>query len=341
MITLNGQEVQGVNIFCWIIPILLFVIGFKDEIKELFIGIWRLFIGIWRWMLEERILQGIIYFLEYIIYFLAYIPAHTAKMFAQGYVSRDIFLVSSIPKVINSFRISFGILPIWIIPRHDYINDFEVELLHRANPLYYEARRAITRSALDQEAKQKLLAQCFLAVQNIANSLWQLFNLRTIMKITGDISVGKKFDNEVKKLEQRILFEMNALVEKLLSISLSLLKSEVAQDNQTIQQMLSDISQSNSRLEKIISPENANYNKVHQNTTTNYLLLFLSLSITFTVISLYTTPYALPIIIVGSLMVFIAISIIQLRKDNTIKDESFVKVLSLIKSYHLEQQRVS
>ncbi len=227
---------------------------------------------------------------------------------------------------INYFRVHNGNVPLWSIPARQWNSDDERGLLKKAILLYYEARNAIKRHAFSGEIQRPLLYQCFLIPQNIANGLWKLANLRRLISVTDGITLTKAHELENTILQKEIIQEMEFLVEKLSSLSLSLLKSEITRDNKIIENILHEISNSNNKLLEKISPDNL-INKVQQKSNFYYVAIFLILVVAFAVVSVYAPSYALPSIIIGSLLGFVTIGLFQLRSDKNIKDESFTKVI--------------
>lgn len=228
--------------------------------------------------------------------------------------------------VINYFRVQIENLPLWFIPAKQWNRESERDLLKRATLLYYEAKNTIKRHSFPNEIQRPLLYQCFLIPQNLANGLWKLANLRRLFAVTNGVKTTKTHESENTQLQQELIREMEFLVEKLSSLSLSLLKSEITRDNKTIESILYEMSDSNNRLQQIISPDNF-VNKSQKKSSVYYVVVFLILATTFTIISIYAPTYALPTIIIGSLLGFITIGLFQLRNDEYIKDESFTKVI--------------
>lgn len=238
--------------------------------------------------------------------------------------------------IINIFRVQIGKLPIWLTPAKWIINTAEKKLLEKANLLFYETKNSINRSPFPSDTKASLLYQCALIPQNIANGLWKLSYLRRLASTTKGMSITKQHEMENTKLQKQIIHEMESLIQKLSFLSLSLLKSEISRDNKTIEEFLFELSNNNIRLQNIIPSDNFTFNRIEKTSSTYYIVTFVILAITFTVISIYAPAYSLPTIIIGSLLGFVAIGVFQLRNDKNIKDESFTKIIiELLKSIGL------
>lgn len=227
---------------------------------------------------------------------------------------------------INFFRANVALLPIWLIPARKWNLDNERDLLIKSCLLYDEVKTTIKRCEFSSSIKKSLLNQCFFISQNIANGLWKVASLRRLVAATDGIEVTKKHRLENTDLQNQIFHEMEFLVERLSFLSLSLLKSEINRDTQIIEGILLEISSSNAKLKTIMPPVNT-YNKITRTSSAYYIIIFLVLLTAFTVTSIYAPTYALPTIIVGSLIGFIAIGLFQLRNDENIKDKSFTRVI--------------
>lgn len=229
--------------------------------------------------------------------------------------------------VINFFRVRVGKLPLWLIPSKLTERE-ERDLLYKANLLFYEIKQATKRCLLSNDVKNSILFQCALIPMNIANSLWKLSNLRRLAAVTDGMGSAQEHEEENELLQIEIYQEMESLVGKLSELSLSLIKSEITNNNKAIQDILSGLNNSNDKLQNIISSNGIKYNNPPAITSNfYYIFIFIILIGILTVISLYAPAYALPIIVIGSLLSFALIGIFQLRKDENIKEDSFTKIV--------------
>lgn len=209
-------------------------------------------------------------------------------------------------------------LPIWVVPWLP-ITDSDIYMLVQANKLYYEAKAAIERRKFSGGTKKFLIKQMALMPQNIANALWKLASLRRMNEA--------HYRNENKELQDQLTAEMKASVEYLSSISLDLIRSEITNDTKAINNILRELSERNSRLEKMVAAEASVYNQIRPGINLSYILNFFLIVGLLTIVSVFAPNYALPIIIIGSILGFLAIGIFQMRDNEKLKDESFAQII--------------
>jgi len=228
---------------------------------------------------------------------------------------------------ITEFYRKKGDLPIWVIPPSP-ITETDIYVLIQANKLYYEAKAAVERRKFSGSTKKFLVKQMALMPQNIANALWKLASLRRMNEA--------HYRSENKELQDQLTAEMKASVEYLSSTSLDLIRSEITNDTKAINNILRELSDRNNRLEKMVAAEAHTYNQIRPGINSSYIFNFFLVVGLLAVVSIFTPNYAFPIIIIGSILGFLAIGLFQMRDSEKIKDESFSQIIiELLKSLRI------
>ena len=150
--------------------------------------------------------------------------------------------------ILNPIRKSNGQSPIWLIPDRNITAD-ERDMVERANRLAYEIRDVLRHSPISDAKKAYFNLQACEVPSNITKALWKLARLRRIAE-----SIGHKDDEQVQKhqeIEQMISqlrAEMKHSLGVLSSLSISLVKVEVARGDIAMDKLLADLNESNERL---------------------------------------------------------------------------------------------
>lgn len=150
--------------------------------------------------------------------------------------------------ILNSIRKSFGQSPIWLIPdRH--IEDDERDMVERADRLVYEIRDALKHSPISAEKRSSFELQASEVPNNIAQALWRVTRLRRIAE-----SIDDRYDEqgqkrqEIEQMIDQLRGEMKHSLGILSSISISLVKVELARGDIATDRLLADLNESNKRL---------------------------------------------------------------------------------------------
>ena len=150
--------------------------------------------------------------------------------------------------LLNPIRKVYGRSPLWLIPDHCNEAD-EREMVEHANQLADEIQDAVKDSPLTAVKRRSFELQAGEVPGNLVRALWKLARLR---RIAAAIDVlydeqGLKHQ-ELGQMANQLRDEMKHSVEILSSISISLVKVQLAHDDIATDRLLVDLNESNHRL---------------------------------------------------------------------------------------------
>ncbi len=167
---------------------------------------------------------------------------------------QDNFGASLYAAIFNPIRRSKGIRPLRVIPYIDDAYRSEIDLLERADRLAREVHEALRHSPVSAERKAAFERQAREVPDNVNRALWNLARLR---RFSAAIDPRSDPDNQnrqaISDLENKTLAEMTQSVELLASLSVSLIRVELARGDQSADRLLADLDESNKRLADLSS----------------------------------------------------------------------------------------
>ncbi|HTP07763.1 MAG TPA: hypothetical protein VMP08_05905 [Anaerolineae bacterium] len=162
--------------------------------------------------------------------------------------------------LLNPVRKAYGQSPLWLIPDHGIDAD-ERDMVEHANRLAYEIRDAVKESPLSSQKRSSFQRQAGEVPDNLVQALWKLARLR---RIAG--AIDQRYDEqglkhqELEQMVNQLRGEMQHSVEVLSSISISLVRVQLAHDDLATDRLLADLNESNQRLRDL----SASYHEVRE-----------------------------------------------------------------------------
>ena len=153
--------------------------------------------------------------------------------------------------LLNPVRKAYGQSPLWLIPDHGIDAD-ERDMVEHANRLAYEIRDAVKESPLSPQKRSSFQLQAGEVPHNLEMALWKLARLRRIAA-----SIDARYDQngqkhqEIEHMVHQLRDVMQHSVEVLSSISISLVKVQLAHDDIAADRLLADLDESNQRLKDL------------------------------------------------------------------------------------------
>lgn len=151
-------------------------------------------------------------------------------------------------ELINSLRKAFGQPRIWLIPENHIESDERAMQTHAAR-LVYEIDDALKCSPLPPEKYASFERQTRQVPGNLNRALWKLARLRRLAE-----SIDYEYDKEgqqhqeLEAMTAQLHGEMRHALELVSSLSISLVKVELAHDDLSTDRLLADLNESNQRL---------------------------------------------------------------------------------------------
>ncbi len=150
--------------------------------------------------------------------------------------------------VLNLIRKAFNQPTVWLIP-DEYIDPDERSMQTHAARLVYEIDDALKCSPLPPEKYESFGRQTRQVPGNLNRALWKLARLRRLAE-----SIDSAYDKdgqrhqELATMTQQLHDEMRHSLEIVSSLSIGLVKVELAHDDLSTDRLLSDLDESNQRL---------------------------------------------------------------------------------------------
>jgi hypothetical protein len=150
--------------------------------------------------------------------------------------------------LLNVIRKAFDQPSIWLIP-DNHIEPDERAMQTHAERLAYEIDDALKCSPLPPEKYVSFERQTRQVPGNLNRALWKLARLRRLAE-----SIDYKYDSdgqqhqELEGMTQQLHNEMRHSLELVSSLSISLVKVELAHDDLSTERLLADLNESNQRL---------------------------------------------------------------------------------------------
>ena len=166
------------------------------------------------------------------------------------YVARDRpgWLTRTHLALINSLRKAFNQPRVWLIPEN-HIEPDERAMQTHATRLVYEINDALKCSPLPPEKYASFERQTRQVPGNLNRALWKLARLRRLAE-----SIDFEYDQEgqqhqeLEAMTKQLHGEMRHSLELVSSLSISLVKVELAHDDLSSDRLLADLNDSNQRL---------------------------------------------------------------------------------------------
>ena len=149
---------------------------------------------------------------------------------------------------INALRQAFDQPRIWLIPEH-FVEPDERAMQTHAARLVYEIDDALKCSPLPAAKYAPIERQTRQVPDNLNRALWKLARLRRLAE-----SIDYGYDKEgqqhqeLENMAQQLRGEMQHSLELVSSLSISLVKVELAHDDLSADRLLADLDESNQRL---------------------------------------------------------------------------------------------
>jgi len=150
--------------------------------------------------------------------------------------------------LLNPIRKVYGRSPLWLVPDHCNEAD-ERDMVGHANQLSHEIQEAVKDSPLSAGKRRSFELQAGEVPDNLVKALWKLARLRRIAA-----SIDARYDEqglkhqELEQMVNQLRSEMKHSVEVLSSISISLVKVQLAHEDIASDRLLADLNESNHRL---------------------------------------------------------------------------------------------
>jgi hypothetical protein len=137
---------------------------------------------------------------------------------------------------------------IWLVPEH-YIKPDELMMLTHAARLTYEIDDARKCSPLPPDKYTSVERQTQQVPGNLDRALWKLARLRRLAEsIDSDYDTDGHRHQELATMTQQLHDEMRHSLEIISSLSIALVKVELAHDDLSTDRLLADLHESNRRL---------------------------------------------------------------------------------------------
>ncbi len=156
--------------------------------------------------------------------------------------------------IFNPIRRSKGIRPLRVIPFIDDKHRSEIDLLERADRLAREVHDALQHSPVSASRKSDVERQAREVPDNVTQALWHLARLRRLSaSINPQSDPTDQKRQAISELENKLLSEMTQSVERLASLSVSLIQVELTRGDRSADRLLADLDESNKRLADLSS----------------------------------------------------------------------------------------
>ncbi len=190
------------------------------------------------------------------------VPAFLLALLALADVLRDdAYLAADQPggftawhaATLTRIRAWIGRPAIHVVPQLG-VSTEERLLVKRAVKLAGEVLASLRQGATP-ETQRALLAQQAEAVPgNIAGALWRLARLRRIKRAADPkTDQGRETIQQITALENEMLAGINQSLDRLAALPMNMVQVELARDIRRAEQLLSDLNESNSKLEDLSS----------------------------------------------------------------------------------------
>lgn len=150
--------------------------------------------------------------------------------------------------LLNAIRKAFSQPSIWLVP-DEHIESDERAMLSHAARLVYEIDDALKCSPLPPEKYGAFERQTRQVPENLDRALWRLARLRRLAEVIDYHydSDGQRHQ-ELESMTQQLRGEMQHSLELVSSLSISLVKVELAHHDLSTDRLLVDLNESNQRL---------------------------------------------------------------------------------------------
>jgi hypothetical protein len=162
--------------------------------------------------------------------------------------------------VLNAIRRAFNQPRIWLVP-NEHVEAGERAMLSHATLLVYEIDDALKISPLLPEKYAAFERQTRQVPENLDRALWKLARLRRLAE-----TIDYQYDSdgqrhqELEHMTQQLHGEMQHSLELVSSLSISLVKVELAHHDLSTDRLLADLNESNQRLRDL----SASYEEVKE-----------------------------------------------------------------------------
>ena len=127
-------------------------------------------------------------------------------------------------------------------------------LVKRAVKLAGEVLASLRQGATPETQRALLAEQAEVAPANIAGALWRLARLRRIKRAADPkTDQGRETIQQITALEKDVLAGIHQSLDVLAAVPMNMVQVELARDTRRAEQLLSDLNESNSKLEDLSS----------------------------------------------------------------------------------------
>lgn len=127
-------------------------------------------------------------------------------------------------------------------------------LVKRAVKLAGEVLASLRQSATPETQRALLAEQAEVTAANIAGALWRLARLRRIRRAAdSQTDQGRETIQQITALEKDVLAGIHQSLDVLAAVPVNMARVELARDTRRAEQLLSDLNESNSRLQDLSS----------------------------------------------------------------------------------------
>lgn len=127
-------------------------------------------------------------------------------------------------------------------------------LVKRAVKLAGEVLASLRQSATPETQRALLAEQAEVTAANIAGALWRLARLRRIRRAADpQTDQGRETIQQITALEKDVLAGIHQSLDVLAAVPVNMARVELARDTRRAEQLLSDLNESNSRLQDLSS----------------------------------------------------------------------------------------
>ena len=150
--------------------------------------------------------------------------------------------------LLNAIRQAFNQPRLWLVPK-DHVKPDERAMLSHATLLVYEIDDALKSSPLPPEKYAAFGRQTRQVPGNLDRALWKLARLRRLAEaIDYQYDTDGQRHQEIEVMTQQLHGEMQHSLEIVSSLSISLVKVELAHHDLSTDRLLADLDESNQRL---------------------------------------------------------------------------------------------
>lgn len=201
-------------------------------------------------MIPPRFIISLLFLLIFIggVYLIFHSQPQSSSLhpFANG--ARRFWRKGFVDLFLNPLAKSLGFLPFCVLPKSQD-EDLIRQWLAQSKELINQTKDTLRQNPVVSAAKKnELQQQMEQTLENLVNMSWKLWRLRRLQAALRDNPDGLQ---EVSKLAEKLLTEMENSLRALQSIPLSLLKLELAEADLTLETLLHTLRETNVRMQDL------------------------------------------------------------------------------------------